>query len=442
MSNIVVVGLGYVGAVSLACLAELGHTVAAVDIDRRKVDAVHDGRSPVSEPGLEELLARNLEAGRASATTAIDPELLHGADAVFVSVGTPSLENGGPDLRAVARVGEQLGRALAEQPGDGPLIVLRSTVPPGTTLGAFRVAISSGYGSDFPEEQLCYNPEFLREGSALEDFFAPPKTVVGSVEGAALERVLAVYDGVSGPVFTTDIATAEYVKYMDNSFHALKVAFANEMARVGAALGADVDAAFEVFLADTKLNASAAYLRPGFAFGGSCLPKDVRAVARLARNEEIDTPLLQSILPSNDAMIDDVRAALTRLDVKRLLIVGLAFKEATDDVRSSPYLALAEFALGKGIEVCAVDPDIAKSRLHGANLLAALGGNQSVWDSLRDEPGELGHFDFTVMSKSSSEPWRWTTDVLVDATVTGLGERLRGRTDVVLRPWDLPGFER
>lgn len=442
MSHIVVIGLGYVGAVSLACLAELGHTVAAVDIDRRKVDAVREGRSPVSEPGLDGLLAGNLEAGRVSATTTIDADLLRGVDAVFISVGTPSLENGGPDLRAVARVGEQLGQSLAAQGDDGPLVVLRSTVPPGTTLGAFHVAISSGYGAEFPAERLSYNPEFLREGSAIDDFFEPPKTVVGAIEPASAQRVVAVYEGVSGPAFTTDITTAEYVKYMDNSFHALKVAFSNEMARVGSALGADVDTAFEVFLADTKLNASAAYLRPAFAFGGSCLPKDVRAVARLARNQDISTPLLQSILPSNDATIDDVRTALTRLDVKRLLIVGLAFKEDTDDVRSSPYLALAEFALGKGIEVCAVDPDITKSRLHGANLLAALGGNQAVWDSLRDEPGELGHFDITVMSKSSSEAWEWSTDLLVDATVRGLEGPVRERANSVLRPWNLLDLHR
>ena len=366
MARVSVFGLGYVGCVSGACLARAGHHVMGVDVNPEKVALVKAGRSPIVEPGLAELMTQMVGLGRLDATLSTE-EAVAASEAALVCVGTPSRRNGALDTSALEGVSREIGRALAHR--DEPFtVVVRSTVLPGTTESLVVPALLSGgarrRGSPL---HVAVNPEFMREGSALRDFAHPPLTLVGAASPAAVALLRALYADVDAPFVSTRIRTAEMVKYVANAFHALKVCFANEVGDVCSALGADGAEVMRIFALDRKLNLSEAYLRPGFAFGGSCLPKDVRALLHAARSRDVLPPLLSTILPSNEAQLRRGVEAVLATGARRVGVVGLAFKPGTDDLRESPMVALVEALIGKGCDVRVLDRGVAVARLVGAN---------------------------------------------------------------------------
>jgi len=358
-------GLGYVGTVTAACLARHGHTVIGVDPNDYKTDCVNNGRSPIVEPGLEDLLREAVDTHKVSATddTAM---AIHGTDLSLVCVGTPSNANGSLDLDYVWRVAEQIGEALRDKIGYHG-IVIRSTVLPGTVEQvADRIEKASGKkpGSGFG---IASNPEFLREGTSVFDFNNPPYTVVGT-EDKNMESLLKdLYAKIDAPVHVVKIREAELLKYACNAYHAVKVTFGNEIGAVAKELNIDSHAVMNIFCQDTKLNISAAYLKPGFAFGGSCLPKDVRAVTHEARSLDLETPLLHSLIVSNDGQISRAVDWVIRQGKKRIGILGLSFKSDTDDMRESPIVRMVETLVGKGYEVAIYDSNVSMSRVLGAN---------------------------------------------------------------------------
>jgi GDP-mannose 6-dehydrogenase len=361
-----VFGLGYVGCVTAACLARAGHEVIGVDIDEEKVAMVNAGASPVVEPGLGDLLAEVVKARRLRATIST-PEALANAETGLICVGTPGRASGQLGVDALERVGHEIGRALAER-DDPYTVVLRSTVLPGTTERVLVPALKNGAGRELePPLRLAVNPEFMREGSSLRDFARPPLTLVGCQDPGTAAVLRSLYAEVEAPFVHTAVRTAEMVKYVSNAFHALKVCFANEIGDVCAALGADAHEVMRIFLMDRKLNVSEAYLRPGFAFGGSCLPKDLRALVYAARAAEVSLPLLSAILPSNEGQIRRAVEAVLETRRRKIGIVGLSFKPGTDDLRESPMVALVETLIGKGCDVRIFDPNVAVARLRGAN---------------------------------------------------------------------------
>jgi GDP-mannose 6-dehydrogenase len=355
-----------VGSVTAACLARAGHRVVAVDVNPLKVDLINAGVPPVVEKGLGELLRRVVSAGQLLATTSGEAAVA-ASDMALICVGTPCLPNGRLDVEAVAKVGREIGAALIGR--QRPFtVVLRSTVLPGTTEEVLLPSLRAGLGrSAGPPLRIAVNPEFMREGSSLEDFARPPLTLVGCKDAEAAELLRALYGEVDAPFVQTELRTAEMMKYVANAFHALKVCFANEIADVCDAMGADAQEVMQVFLKDRKLSVSEAYLRPGFAFGGSCLPKDVRALVYGARRADIMLPLLGAILPSNDAQVSRGVQAVLATGRRRIGVVGLAFKDGTDDLRESPLVLLAEQFIGKGLNLLVYDPEVHLSQLLGAN---------------------------------------------------------------------------
>jgi len=365
-ASIAVFGLGYVGCVTAACFSELGYRVVGVDVDARKVKAIQDGQSPFYEPGLEPLIAKHIGSGLLTATQST-ADALRDADFAFLCVGTPSAANGNLNLDYLRKVAAEIGGHL-----DGrarPLtVVVRSTVFPGTCDEVVAPAIE-------PRAVVVANPEFLREGSAVKDFMEPSLVVVGSHSHAAALRVASLYAGL--PVETSVVAlrTAELIKYTCNTFHALKIAFANEIGTLSASLGLDGAEVMETVCRDTKLNISKAYLKPGFAFGGSCLPKDLRALIYRARQLDLELPLLNSVLPSNEQHIGRAFRRVMEMGSRKIGIYGLAFKANTDDLRESPGVALIEMLIGKGCDVKIYDPHIQLDAIYGSNqafLLSAL----------------------------------------------------------------------
>lgn len=371
-----ILGLGYVGTTTAACLARDGHRVVGVDINPEKVAAVARGRSPVVEPGVGELLAEAARAGRLDATTDIEPELER-LDMAMVCVGTPSRMDGRLDLAHLLEVTRQLGRGLRRRPeGRDPLLlVYRSTVPPGTmdrlVLPALERAAGEAPGRRY---EVAFNPEFLREATAIRDYDRPPKVVIGERMPGASRRLLGIYDHLEAPVFEVSYAVAEMVKFVDNSFHALKVAFANEIGRICVARGIDPQQVADIFLADTKLNVSPAYLRPGGPFGGSCLPKDLAGMLALAREAGLAAPVLAGIRESNALHLAWIAARVRALAPPPgpVLLAGLSFKAGTDDLRNSPLLELAELLLDAGYDLRVHDPDLDPDRLVGVNFALAL----------------------------------------------------------------------
>src|SRR2546428_3540880 len=361
-----VFGLGYVGCVTATCLAKMGHTVVGVDVNADKVMMVTDAVPPVVEPGLGELLAEVRGENRLSATTSSE-EAVRETDLSLICVGTPGRANGQLDVAAVERVGKEIGRALIGRT-EPYTVVLRSTVLPGTTE---RVLIPSllagGEGKLLSPLPVAVNPEFMREGCSLRDFAGPAFTLVGcdDLETAALLRSL--YAGVAAPFVDMTPRTAEMVKYVANAFHALKVCFANEIGDVCTALGVDAQEVMRIFLMDRKLNVSEAYLRPGFAFGGSCLPKDLRALLHAARAADVSPPVLSAVLPSNEAQIRRGVDAVLDTRKRRVGVVGLSFKPGTDDLRESPLVTLVGALIGKGCDVRILDPSVSLAQLVGAN---------------------------------------------------------------------------
>jgi GDP-mannose 6-dehydrogenase len=362
--NVAIFGLGYVGCVSAACLARNGHAVIGVDVNGDKVAMIQAGRSPIVEPGLGDLLADVVGRGALRATTSVE-DAVAVTDVGLICVGTPSRANGQPSFDAVKRIGRSVGAALAGR-ADPYRVVLRSTALPGTTEGILHRAITEGAGGAV-DVSVAVNPEFMREGASIHDFDHPPMVLIGAGDARAAAVVADLYAGIEAPVVTTEIRTAELVKYASNAFHALKICFANEMASIAGALGSDAREVMRIFALDRKLNVSDAYLKPGFAFGGSCLPKDVRALVWAGRAADLETPVLSAILPSNQHQIREAIETVLALGRRRIGVLGLAFKPGTDDLRESPVVALVETLIGKGLDVRIFDRNVALARLVGAN---------------------------------------------------------------------------
>lgn len=364
--RISIFGLGYVGTVSAGCLASQGHEVIGVDPLRAKVDLINAGQSPIIESEIGEIIAEVVRAGGLRATTdekaAIDQSELS-----FVCVGTPSQINGNLDLTYIRRVCEMIGQALRDKQGRHT-IVIRSTILPGTmrkiVIPTLEEHSGRKAGLDFG---VCNNPEFLREGSAVKDFHCPPKTVIGQFDHASGELLSSLYAKIDAPLIRTDLETAEMVKYVDNSWHALKIGFANEIGNLCKAVSVDSHEVMNIFCQDRKLNISTSYLRPGFAFGGSCLPKDLRALAYTAKLHDLELPILRSVLPSNDLQIARGMQIITDKAQKKIGILGMSFKEGTDDLRESPMIEIIERLIGKGYELRIFDRNVSLASLVGAN---------------------------------------------------------------------------
>jgi len=361
-----VFGIGYVGCVSAACFARAGHGVIGVDVNPTKVEILNSGKSPIVEEGIAELIAEVVKAGRLRATTD-SAEAIANSDISLVCVGTPSNPNGSLDLSYVRRVCEEIGAALWTKK-ERHIVVIRSTMLPGT-IETVVVPALEGYsrknaGQDFG---ICINPEFLREGSSIRDFYAPPFTLIGADDEHTGSVVRSLYAEIDAPVFVTALKTAEMVKYVCNCFHALKVSFANEVGNICKELNIDSHEVMNVFCQDTKLNLSPYYLKPGFAFGGSCLPKDLRAINYKAKELDVEVPVLSAILPSNRLQVERARDMVLRTGKKRVGVLGLSFKAGTDDLRESPMVTLIETLIGKGLQIAIYDRDVSMARLFGAN---------------------------------------------------------------------------
>ncbi len=364
--RISIFGLGYVGTVSAGCLSSEGHEVVGVDPVPTKVDLINRGLSPIIEAEIGSLVESSVKCGRLRATG--DPaEAIHATELSFVCVGTPSQPNGNLDFRYIRRICEQIGQAIKDKAARHT-VVIRSTVLPGTmhdivipTLEEFS---RKRAGTDFG---VCHNPEFLREGSAVRDFHAPPKTVIGELDKASGDILAKIYEKLDAPLIRTDLETAEMVKYVDNCWHALKIGFANEIGNFCKVFDIDAHKVMGIFCQDKKLNISPAYLMPGFAFGGSCLPKDLRALSYKAKSNDLNLPILTSVLPSNEMQISRGVQMIIDKGQKKVGILGFSFKAGTDDLRESPVIEVIERLLGKGFDVRIYDKNVNIASLVGAN---------------------------------------------------------------------------
>jgi GDP-mannose 6-dehydrogenase len=366
MSRISVFGLGYVGTVTAACFAHQGNHVTGVDLSPGKVEAMEAGRSPIVEPGLSEMIAECHRASRLHATVDSAAAVL-ASEVSFLCVGTPSLRNGKLDLGHIEPVCREIGETLKKK-DDFHLVVLRSTVLPGTAesivVPTLEKASGKRMGKDFG---VCVNPEFMREGTAVADFLEPSMTVIGSSEAEHSRSLRELYAWAPGRIFETSFRSAEMVKYVCNAWHATKVAFANEVGTLAKEMGVDAASVTEIFLADTKLNISSTYLKPGFAFGGSCLPKDVRALNYRAKELDLELPLFESLLPSNEMHLERAIGMVLATGRKKITVLGLSFKAATDDLRESPQVQLVKRLIGEGCEIQIWDDNVSLGRLIGSN---------------------------------------------------------------------------
>lgn len=365
--RISVFGLGYVGTVTAACLAAGGHNVVGVDVASDKVESINSGLSPIVERDVDRIIAKVASDGFLRATSEAE-DAINESELAIVCVGTPSSENNSLDTQYVERVAEQIGAALSRTRKENFLFVLRSTVLPGSTrkivLPILEQATGRAAGDGY---DVAFYPEFLREGSSVDDFHHPPKIVVGERASGASQLLGQLYADIQAPRFITSLEMAEMIKYADNSFHAVKITFANEIGRICRAFDIDGREAMEIFCADRQLNISPAYLRPGFAFGGSCLPKDVRALVYQARHSDLNLPLLESVMMSNSEQVERVFRRIESYRPERIGLLGLAFKPGTDDLRESPLVNLAERLLGRGYALSIYDSDVKTARLVGGN---------------------------------------------------------------------------
>ena len=361
-----VFGLGYVGCVSAAAFADDGHEVVGVDVIRDKVEAVNAGRSPIVEPGLDELLQQGVAEGRLRATTSTR-EAVQQTDLSLICVGTPSRKNGSLDLTYLIRVCEEIGEVLREKEAYH-VVVVRSTVLPGTThthvIPTLEAASGKKYGEGFG---VSVNPEFLREGTAIKDFRQPPLTLVGHNHATDAAPTKALYETIDAPLVSTSIRVAEMMKYTSNAWHAVKVVFANEIGNLCKRVGVDSHEVMDIFCKDEKLNLSPYYLKPGFAFGGSCLPKDVRALQYRAKEVDLELPMINAVLGSNRLQVQHAVDQIVETGRKKVGLLGFSFKAGTDDLRESPMVILAEALLGKGYRLCIYDRNVSLARLVGAN---------------------------------------------------------------------------
>jgi GDP-mannose 6-dehydrogenase len=364
--NISIFGLGYVGTVCAGCLVSEGHTVVGVDVNTSKVDRMNAGQVSIIEPDIQELFALGHQQQRLSATASAS-EAIRSTDVSLVCVGTPSQANGNLDLTYMKRACEEIGDALRNKTS-GHLVVFRSTMLPGTSEDMLIPILEKHSGRTIGAGfDVCYNPEFLREGTSVYDFYNPPKIVIGERETSAGDVMCQLYSGIDAPLIRTSIRVAEMAKYCDNAFHALKVTFANEIGNLCKKMGVDSHDVMSIFCEDRKLNLSAAYLKPGFAFGGSCLPKDLRALAYQAKRFDLESHVLNAILMSNASQVQLAIQMIIGLGKKRIGFLGMAFKPGTDDLRESPLVSVIETLLGKGYAIRIYDRNVSASRLIGAN---------------------------------------------------------------------------
>ena len=364
--KISIFGLGYVGAVSLACLSRDGHQVVGVDIDRAKLDLIAAGKTPVVEEGMVNLMAAVAAGGNVSVTTDAQ-QAVHATDVSLICVGTPSAANGSQDQSAVLRLAGEIGHAIAAK-AEPHVVVFRSTLVPGTVEDVLRPIIEAASGKKDGEGFfLCFQPEFLREGSSIRDYDKPPFTVVGANHPEPVARLRALFGHLPCKFIETSVRSAEMMKYCCNNFHALKITFANETGRLCEALGVDAFEVMDLVCQDTQLNISRAYLKPGFAFGGSCLPKDLRATTHLAKTHDVEIPMLASMMQSNRDHREVALRKLLATGKRRIGFLGLSFKTGTDDLRESPLVTLAEQLIGKGMQLSIYDPEVHLSQLLGAN---------------------------------------------------------------------------
>jgi len=359
-------GLGYVGTVSAGCLAQEGHEVIGVDSEPAKVDLINAGKPPIIEKDIGQIIERQVAAGRLSATTEASVAVRQ-TDLFLICVGTPSRSNGDIELKYVRRVCEEIGTALRDHQG-APVVVIRSTMLPGTMREVVIPTLETFSGRRAGAEfGVCINPEFLREGTAVHDFFNPPKTVIGEFNRASGDLLANLYARIAAPLIRADIETAEMVKYADNAWHALKVGFANEIGNLCKGVGVDSHRVMDIFCQDTKLNLSPYYLKPGFAFGGSCLPKDLRALLYKAKTLDLSLPILAAILPSNELQVERAMRTVIEKGSKKVGILGFSFKAGTDDLRESPVVELTERLIGKGYDLRVYDANVRLAAIHGAN---------------------------------------------------------------------------
>jgi GDP-mannose 6-dehydrogenase len=438
--NVSVFGLGYVGCVSAACLAQDGHTVVGVDVDERKVSAIMDSRAPFYEPDLERILRGAREQGRLTATTC-EVDAINATDVALICVGTPSERSGEVKLAALRGVISSIGTVLRNRRAPFA-VILRSTVLPHVAEQEIVPLLEQAAGKSLGSElQFCYNPEFLREGTAIQDFYEAPLIVVGHNGNSTAELVARLYSKVKTPIVHTDVATACLVKYACNAFHALKVSFANEIGQLSESLDVDGRRVMEIVCMDTKLNISPMYLKPGFAFGGSCLPKDLRAVIAESRRRGLLSPVIQGILPSNKAHLERCIDSVLNTGEREIGLFGLTFKEGTDDLRESPALAFAETLLGKGAHLTIYEPTISHETIHGANLDFVEKTIPHVWRLLTPDLADLLRCKVVVLLKKVSEFEKEALQALgadqicIDFAGSLRGDELRARTRIFGMPY-------
>lgn len=400
--RIAVFGLGYVGCVSAACFSSEGHDVVGVDVNQEKVDIINSGKSPIVEPGLEEKIASARQSERLYATTDYK-KAIRNCDISLVCVGTPSQKNGSVTLDYIFRVAEQVGEALKKNE-NFHVFVIRSTVPPGTLMKSMQII------SDLSGKKLgrnfggCSNPEFLREGSALKDFYNSPYTVVGETDRKSGDMIAEIYGTIDAPLIRTDVGVAEMIKYANNTFHALKVVFGNEIGTVCKKYNVDSHKLMEIFCRDTKLNISPYYLMPGFAFGGSCLPKDVRGLSYLAKSNDLSLPLINSLMESNRVHVQRAVDMVLSHGKKRIGILGISFKGNTDDLRESPMVDVVEALLGKGYDVRIYDRNVHLAKLFGANKEYINNKIPHISNLMVENIGDiLEHSELLIIGNSNKE---------------------------------------
>jgi len=420
-------GLGYVGCVSAACFARQGHRVIGVDVNKEKLDTINTGKSPVLETGLDQLIDAAVSEGRLHATTN-SVEAVKASDISLICIGTPGNEDGSIDLSHIVRVCEQIGRAL-RQKRSRHIVVVRSTVIPGTVDKVLAPLLETQSGRKVGRDLgVCVNPEFMREGTSISDFYSPPFTLIGTQDNDVAATVSELYSAIEAPVIIVPTKTAEMIKYACNSFHALKVGFANDIGNICKELDIDGCEVMEILCHDTKLNMSSKYLRPGFSFGGSCLPKDLRAIVHEAKKLSLDAPILSAILHSNRLQIERAVQMILNTGKKRAGLLGLSFKTGTDDLRGSPAILLIQRLLAQGFEVAVYDPGVSLQRLIGANKEYLKRELPNISELMRESVDELlDSTEVVIVANDAHEFRAFETSLRENQIVIDLGHLFRHR---------------